>query len=469
MLYDIIYFGDNNFIIYQEDMMLYDNKNYTERQIQIITKIGAEKRLTIDKDKKKTLLTLLLGFVFVIGMGIILVTYDSSYLFLFIFWIIFGGASYYGILRKKTKTISELKTKTDYEIGLYYADSDPRVFGVSDKRLKNLKLGMLIMGILMPFMALLIGLVSFSEVQPDYDQMDMVNGIIEDGEYNEDYISIEIDDGVEYRISSIYSKYIDQDDFLNDVRIGDSVTMFIDPDNGDRDFYSAYYLEIEGVQYLDEETMILAWEANHRLGIILFAVFLTIGVISIISYPIYKNQIYQKNKQKEIYDLSFTKEELNEIKAIKQDEFIDKTFENNNEKPYIKTTHPKGFLILFIVITFLGIIIVLLGLILADDPTDKIPIMIMGLFFSFLGGLGLFAIKNEYEILDGDILYVKRFFKMKEIPIKEIASITVNRQMVIFYDINTKVITRASTMTKGLAKIVEYLADNGVILERIMQ
>ena len=448
--------------------MLFDNENYTERQIEIITKIGYEKRNHLEKEKKKFRLIYFISFVFVIAMGLIAVAYDSSYLTLLILWTIIGSVSYYGVAKKKTKTIDELKARSDYEIGLYYADSDPRVFGVSDKRMKSIKVAIWFMSIIWPLMGLLVGLLTFSEVQPDYTQMEIVTGFIEDGEFNEDYISFILDDENEYRVSSIYTKDIDREVFLNDVRLGDFVTLYVETDNEGRDFLNAYYIEVNGVQYLNEEGMIASWQSNHRLGITLFIVFSSIGLISIISFPLYRKYVYLKNKGKEIFDLGFTKEEMNQIKT-QREENIDIVFDNNIEKPYIKTYAPKGFIIFFLTFGLLGMIGAILGLILANEPSDKIPIMIMGLFFSILGWFGFFAIKNEYEILDGDKFYVKRLFKSKEILISEITSITINRQMIFFYDANSKVIAKASTMTKGLAKIVEYMANNGVMLERIIQ
>ena len=59
--------------------MLFDNKNYTERQREIITKIGKEKRESIDKDIKKTRVTYLMLFVFLIALGFIVINMDSSY------------------------------------------------------------------------------------------------------------------------------------------------------------------------------------------------------------------------------------------------------------------------------------------------------------------------------------------------------------------------------------------------------
>jgi hypothetical protein len=119
--------------------MLFDNENYTERQREIIKKIGKERRETINKEKKKVVLTYCGVILFMIALGTFL-GIKADNIALIILTILMSIAIFGLNISKKNNQLDELKNQDDYQIGLFFGDVDNKVKGNAYKKYKQVRL-----------------------------------------------------------------------------------------------------------------------------------------------------------------------------------------------------------------------------------------------------------------------------------------------------------------------------------------
>ena len=91
----------------------------------------------------------------------------------------------------------------------------------------------------------------------------------------------------------------------------------------------------------------------------------------------------------------------------------------------VVTGYQKGLLIFGLVFTIIGALLHILGLVLIlIDPNEENFILcpIMGSMFGYLGFALVVLITSQFEAIKGNNIYIRRFIKIKEIPISDIAS-----------------------------------------------
>ena len=113
--------------------MLIDSGNFTERQRNIISTIGKEKREFIDRDRNRfvlgqicIMLSVAVIFFFLVIIGYVEFTYD-------VVLVIVAFVTLGSIISHKQKQLNELKGQSDYKIGLYYGSSYRKVIGNANK------------------------------------------------------------------------------------------------------------------------------------------------------------------------------------------------------------------------------------------------------------------------------------------------------------------------------------------------
>jgi len=442
--------------------MLVENGNYTERQKNIIKKLGKEHRENIDKDKKKNILHKLYFILFSICCGVLVVVFNQEYIILVGFFITLNFIFLPINISKKNKQLNKLKEENDYTIGLFYADSDPKIKGNANKKLKAQKIPSIVLTICGFTMAVLILFISLNDESTDYSSLTTVQGVIKEAKYNggkDKEIEITfLNDDITYVVTSTYVDEFDWDEFYGVADKEHTMTLYCDKVYNDN-YRNVYYAEINGVELLTEEEVLIADADNNKLGSILCIIFGIGTVIALSSYPIYKSIIYPKNKSKEIYDLEFTDEEFKEIED-KNIDYID-IIENPT---YIKTSYPKWVLIFYLVFGIMGIGF-MIGSFFSKETSDFWSILFIGLFFVLITVIGLIDLTKNFEELNGDTLTVNRFFKKKIIMVKDIKAINTNAQYTVFVDRNGKTLCRISSMTKGLNDIVETLQKRGILTD----
>ena len=441
--------------------MLIDSGNFTERQRNIISTIGKEKREFIDRDRNRfvlvqicIMLSVAVIFFFLVIIGYVEFTYD-------VVLVIVAFVTLGSIISHKQKQLNELKGQSDYKIGLYYGSSYRKVIGNANKKLKSIRISSFIIAPLFLIMVLVIFLININDEPTDFRELREAQGVLEEAlYYKNDRLEIELKyDNVKYRVSSLYFDEINIDEFYEFAEQGMSVVLLYKNSNNDK-IRNVYFIEIDGKVFLSEEEVIQAEKENTLIGWIVCAVFAFFTLFTTIYYFVYKRTIYRKNKAQEIYNLDFTDDEIKELQVeiAENDEITD---------VYIKTSYPKWALNILIVFSIIGWGI-FIGAFFIKDPLGMWVCIGMGLFFGLVSAVALFDLTRNNEVLDKDNFTVIRFFKKKTIKAKDLKSISEKGQYIIFSDRNGKTFCRVSSMTKNIDKIVEALGKRGVKIERIL-
>ncbi len=172
-----------------------------------------------------------------------------------------------------------------------------------------------------------------------------------------------------------------------------------------------YYAEINGTELLTKAEVLKADADNLMIGKIMCLITSNLAILSLILIFVYKATIYKNNKAKEIYDLSFTDNEIQQ--KLYYDDEIEIT-----KNIYIKTSYPKWALWVYIVFLIISIGL-MIGSFFIKEPGKWVCLGI-GLFIGLISALGFFDLLKNYEILDNDKLIVNRFFKKKIILIQDV-------------------------------------------------
>ena len=210
------------------------------------------------------------------------------------------------------------------------------------------------------------------------------------------------------------------------------------------------------MEYLTFEEVKIRQEENKQLGIIFGSVFTFIGIASFTYLLFYKNVLYKKYKENEIFNLDYNDEELNEI--------MEEYKEYSGGTSYIKTSYPKSFLYIFIGFSVISLGLIIGSLFAMSNLELFIILMVIGVIFGLISILGLFDLTKNYEVLDKDTLIVNRFFKKKVINVKDIKNVRYIGLYVCFYGHNDKILCRIDVNTVGVNDIVEELISRGVMV-----
>ena len=125
----------------------------------------------------------------------------------------------------------------------------------------------------------------------------------------------------------------------------------------------------------------------------------------------------------------------------------------------VATGYQKGLLIFSLVFVVLGTLVNILGLVLIIiDPNEENFILcpIMGSIFGYLGLALVVLITSQFEAIKGNNIYIRRFIKIKEIPINEVASINFLPNMgLMAQDKNGKRLFSIGMGTKGFKEFLD--------------
>ncbi|MCD4826389.1 MAG: hypothetical protein K8Q99_01255 [Acholeplasmataceae bacterium] len=441
--------------------MIVDNDKFSNEQKQIITNIGKKNRDNKHKLFRKLKMTalfaaafsssLLLGVYMLDGLGI------STLILLSIIGIVIGVLNY----TKAKKTIVEVLSKSDYEIGLYYADKDKEIIGNGYKSFKQAKIGLIVISVMGLFMVIMMSIIFSLQNPVDYDSLTEITGRLKEARLDsDDNLNLILEDDItKYSISSIYTSELDIDRIFDEIGLRDNVVFLVNEarevNNGIR--RSVYYFEVESIVYMDYDLMMQGYQANHNIGVTMIIVFAILSIGSIGTLIVQKNIILVKKQSKEKYDLS--------IKVVDLENIDDTEIFEMMHKPKIDTFAPKGLLMVVAIIMIASILGIIFSLILIKDPTDKLIISIFLGIMAIVCAVGYYDGLKHNERIEGNYFIIYRFFKVKKIDIKDIKRVSSRGQFVTLSDINNETLARMSSMTGNLDKIIERLSEYGVIIE----
>ena len=441
---------------------MFDNDLFTERQKEIIVKIGKDHKEKLDKEKRRvygvhfSILFVLLAVVFVLVLTEIF--NPGQGLIFAVILIIAAGSN----ISRNSKVYENLKGQDDYAVGLHFVDKDPRVVGNADNRLKATRVGTLVSGIFALVIALICLLVSLFDKPTDFSALEEVNGTVHSVRLERERILISLqDDDREYAVPGIYLKKVDWAEFEKAAKRGKSITVLANTTKEGVRY--VYYLEVEGTEFLTREEVSEAENRNLRIGYALAAVFGAVALVCPKYYLIFKRTVYKKNKAKEIYNLEYAEEEL-EALAAAAEEMVGET----EEKTYIKTGCPKSYLFILGFFGALGLAGVA-GAWFINDGVLKWLVFGFALFFLLLALIGVYDCLNRREILDGDTLTVWRLFGTKNIKVKELKKVVIKPLQTESIARTGKTFCRIGNLTKGLDRILEELNKRGVRIEIFMK
>ncbi|HHZ11703.1 MAG TPA: hypothetical protein GYA05_03200, partial [Acholeplasmataceae bacterium] len=251
---------------------MFDNDLFTERQKEIIVKIGKDHKEKLDKEKRRvygvhfSILFVLLAVVFVLVLTEIF--NPGQGLIFAVILIIAAGSN----ISRNSKVYENLKGQDDYAVGLHFVDKDPRVVGNADNRLKATRVGTLVSGIFALVIALICLLVSLFDKPTDFSALEEVNGTVHSVRLERERILISLqDDDREYAVPGIYLKKVDWAEFEKAAKRGKSITVLANTTKEGVRY--VYYLEVEGTEFLTREEVSEAENRNLRIGYALAAVF----------------------------------------------------------------------------------------------------------------------------------------------------------------------------------------------------
>jgi len=149
--------------------MILDKKEYTERQISIINKVGEKFRPTLKKEKVTNILTGLIMCLTLAVISLFVVIKYEEILFLYITIYLLG--SFIGILTlvSYNKKMNDLMNSDDFIIGLHYKHKDPRIIGNSKLMLSNHRASVLIISIMCIFILAVFGILWLATTAFDED------------------------------------------------------------------------------------------------------------------------------------------------------------------------------------------------------------------------------------------------------------------------------------------------------------
>ena len=285
--------------------MLTNKGVFTERQKEIITRIGHERRESISHEKKKLAWGYCGVLLIFIIIAAVLVLLDNDKLPLAFAFVVMWAAVTGMSLSRKIRELKYVSLQDDYNVGLFFADKDHRVIGNAQKRLK----AQLIPSIVMSVLGLMVFIVSFVIVSIDkpplFDSMIQKQGMLSKAVYVDGMDAIEIEfenDNMIYYVNSIFVKGFDWEEFLEISEPGDAMVILYKVFNNKR--RNIYYAEVNGVILLSQEEALKAHHDNARVGWLLTIIFGLIALAGLIYYPFYRFVIYKKRKDREIFDLS---------------------------------------------------------------------------------------------------------------------------------------------------------------------
>ena len=443
--------------------MIFDNDKFTTEQKQIITEIGRKHKQNRAKNFQQIYVNAIIIVVFFVGMLIGLYFLDPVNVYRIVLLLILGAVV--GALNffKAKKNLSNVLSRSDYEVGLYFADKDDEVIGNIEKRYRNNKRTAIILGVMGIFLALFVGLVTFLSNDPpiNYDNLSEITGRLEAGRRDSDddlQMTLEGDTTV-YRIVSIYTAVMDMDSFFDEVHLGDEVVFLVGEikhvnDDVVRD---VYYLEVNSIVYMNRDLMIRGDERNQGFGKGIVLVGGMIGVASVLWVLVWPLFFSNKRRKNEKYDLTIKTERVDVLNT--DDIFA------ASRKPKIVTYAPKWMVILMFVLLLAFSAASVASLIFITDAGNR------ALVTGFLGIFVLVSVAGCYdglknnEMIDGDYLFTHRFGKERKIPLKDISRITVFGTLLLFRDANSKILARIDRNTCNLDLILERISEYGAVIE----
>ncbi|XMB73002.1 hypothetical protein RJI07_03590 [Mycoplasmatota bacterium WC30] len=441
--------------------MIFDNENFTEEQKQIIAKIGKKHKENKSKNTKKLNMNALIIVLIFAGILVGLYLLDDGRIYtvviLALLGIVVGGLNYF----KAKKNVNQILARSDYEVGLYYADKDNEVIGNSYKKFKQNKLGAISMTVLGFVMVIFMSLIFLNEAPVNYDNLTEMTGILDEGHFDSDEgmnLKLEGDTTI-YRIQSIYTYALDIDRIFDEIKLGDEVIFLVSEVKNVNDdvIRDVYYYEVNSTEYMNYDLMMQGYERNHNLGLGAIYIFALISVVSIIAYFMSKYYYLPKNQHNEKYDLGIKTDPLEVVE--------NKDIFSPNNKSEIATFAPKWMIILMFVFLTCFSVATILCLVLITDTTSKLISSIISGLFTIACVVGCYDGLNNNEIIKGDYFISHRFGKAKEIHIKEIKRASLMGQFVVLLDSNNNTLVRMDRGTGNLDKILERLTEYGVVIE----
>ncbi len=294
-----------------------DEKDYTDRQIDLITTIGSDWRTKIDNELKNIVITNIVVFVFTSVIIWSMLFINRNIFILGVFFVPIIILSMIVDYVKKAKEFIKLKSQTDYTIGLFFMDRDPGVVGRSDKIKRKMKKDGFILTCLSSSMLIvfLVVFIVYGGNLHDYSSLTTITGNLDHiYVFNNDAIIFKLEnDSTRYIVDPLYAKYIDSMPMIDNTQAGDDVVLFVDGKDSlvER---NVYYAEISGVAYFDNDTMQLGLHDEMIIGYVMVGFVSIFWISGFLMYPIYKHFYYPKSKEKEKYNLDYTLDELNEIR-----------------------------------------------------------------------------------------------------------------------------------------------------------
>lgn len=137
-----------------------------------------------------------------------------------------------------------------------------------------------------------------------------------------------------------------------------------------------------------------------------------------------------------------------------------KEINDNNTYSFI-TSYPKIYVKIGIFFLILTIILHIVSIILFFAKSNAMWVLFgIGSFLGLITTILFYDLLLDYEAIQGSYLYIKRPFKLKEVCIYDIDSITSNGTTIAcFYNKNGKCLFMMDITTYGYGEIIEYVID----------
>ena len=137
-----------------------------------------------------------------------------------------------------------------------------------------------------------------------------------------------------------------------------------------------------------------------------------------------------------------------------------KEINDNNTYSFI-TSYPKIYVKIGIFFLIFTIILHIVSIILFFAKPNAMWVLFgVGSFLGLITTILFYDLLLDYEAIQGSYLYIKRPFKLKEVCIYDIDSITSNGTTIAcFYNKNGKCLFMMDITTYGYGEIIEYVID----------
>ncbi len=440
-----------------------DNINFSERQIKILEDIGKRFRPTIKKGIRNFSLALIIIYLLLLCVLFWLANQGEQNVFI----AIFLGVLLLGVFllnwflyRKKLKKLLEAD---DFTIGLHYRNTDPRVIGNALKAKSGVMPAFWILGILYLFSSIGLGIIHLTTVKPDYNQLVYQTMVVETIKDFKDEIKLTfVGDDHEYIISSIYFDYIDTDNLVLNVLPEDTVEIGYKALLDDK-MTSIYFFRSEGITYMDEAIFHQGYDANQRIGYIIFIVCSAVTMVCLVGGFLYYYLVYKKRLGQETIDLEKTEAEIQLIKE--EQESLENEIRTVDFE--LKVSDITKFVSVILSVIFTIIIFVSVRDVSASD---KLFVGIVASLFALVFWRWTIACFYNKDIIKDEMYIKKRFLGTKQVELKHIKLIRRSRNNIgtlsfelIGFDNN--VIFWVISVDKKNEMLLEAFQKSGVHIE----